>query len=265
MTDAPVWEPSDYARMPTLTLRSAIGLGRAFISSTPVSKSTPLPVRKAHARLEHVINTSSAALSKRLSAEHRASLAEPGVVDIEADQSWGAFRMRLEGYAVLPRPKNPRVIRARELMQVLFGGEGLTFLTLPYVEQVAEMEARLTLIEEEELRRELEVIVGKDFVEQIHEVQPRYATMVRELLVRDEESGENLLGHLRSMQRSLQWFVSAVVGQVDPDDAESVEAAMTALLPLRNYRERAAKRASAGDEKEGGAPDGATKGDKPGA
>lgn len=251
MTDAPVWDPSEYSRVPTLTLRSSIGLGRAFLASTSDSKETPLVVRKARARLGAVIEKANAALTKRLSAEHRAKGIEPGEVDVEADQSWGAFRMRLEAYALLPQPKNPRVARSRELVQVLFGGEGLVFLTLPYVEQLSEMESRLAVIDEEELRKELETLVGKEFVEQIHKVQPQYAKMVRDLLTRDEESSENLLAHLRSMQRNLQWFVSAVVGQVDPEDGDSVAAAHKTLLPLRNYRDRAAKRQTSGGEGEG--------------
>lgn len=118
--------------------------------------------------------------------------------------------------------------------------QGTEFLKAEYASQSSSMAALLQRIDDDKLEKDINAVVGPDFLTAIRDVQPRYEAMVKERLRRDTASGQNLTERVRSIQNAIVNYASKVVGTVEHDDPATAEAARLALLPIVNHREAVA-------------------------
>jgi len=146
----------------------------------------------------------------------------------------------LDRYTIL-RPNNAKRKRAAQIHEALFS-EGLTFLQLKYVEQHAESARRIDLIKDEGLRPQLDELVGKELVDELHRAHKAYGDALG--ITRASEPAvetESLLEPLRALQRAIGAYALQVLAfaSLDPDH---VAPARRALEPIDEFR-AAARRA----------------------
>jgi hypothetical protein len=238
------FDPSGYTRAPNLTIATALTLATTLVSACP--KGAPPNAKKACKKLQTVAASAQAAWTDRKRELGATTEGGDPLLDQEADTSWSALRMRLQAYAMLPADRYPLAARAAAILVVLFGAEGLEFLKSAYVAQVATMATILKLIDDDQLQAEIDEIAGAEFLGQIRHVQPRYDAMVKAMLKKDAASGQNLLEHVRAVQRAIVDYATKICATVDEDDEETIVSARDALRPIDNHREAQAQRTSAG-------------------
>lgn len=86
------------------------------------------------------------------------------LLDQEADACWGALRMRLQAYVVLPPSRFPNAKRAQALVITLFGSAGLAFLTSTDTVEAATMDTLLQRIDADGLQPQIDELCGPDFL-----------------------------------------------------------------------------------------------------
>jgi len=233
-------EPFDsavYTRVPVLTIGGAIALGRALAEACP--RSMPFSCKKAAKKLKITVDAAQAASAGRQRELGAAGGEDSRVIDQLADSLWSALRARLQAYAVLPFEDFPRSARADELLLTLFGADGLVFLKDPYPVQLSTMDTLLKRIDEDKLQAEIDALAGPEFLAAIRKVMPRYGTMVKAMLRRDDASGQNLLDHVRAIQRAIVEYATKVCATVEDDEPGTADAAREALRPIANAHEQA--------------------------
>jgi len=240
MSALELFDPTLYTRAPILTIATAITLGRALVEGCP--QGAPLEVKKAAKKLKNVTDAAQDAWAARQREQGEGSEEDSRLIDQVADNVWSAARSRLQAYALLPVKDFPKAARAGELVVKLFGGDGLSFLKEAYPVQLSSMSTLLQRIDEEGLAEEINELAGPEFLQAIRKVLPRYKAMVNAMLKRDEASGQNLLEHVRAVQRAVVVYATKVCATVDDDDEGSIKAAEEALRPIVKLREAASAR-----------------------
>jgi hypothetical protein len=112
------------------------------------------------------------------------------------------------------------------------------------------METILSRIDNDGLRKDIDVIAGPEFLEQIRFAHAAYKPMVQAMLRRDTKGEVNLLEHVRGMGRAIVDYATKICGTADEDDKASVTAVRKALQPIVAHREAAGRRgdsAASGD------------------
>ncbi len=232
MAEPITFDADTYTRLPNFSVRSAVSIAAALLDLSPPVDTAA--VRSAKTRLRARVNEAKAILARR-GPKSAQSTKDAVALDLAADRAWSALSKRLEAYAMLSDNGNPRVEKSRELLHVLFGGDGLSFVNSSYAEQSATTEALLARIDAESLQRDIEQCAGKDFIELVRALQPEYSAMVREFLARDEQN-ESLRPAQIALQKSLAQYATAVLGAIDPEDGAHVAAVTAALAPLANAK-----------------------------
>jgi hypothetical protein len=228
------FDPSLYVRSPIITVSSGATLALALVEACP--KDAPPNVKKAAKHLKNVAAKAQADLAERNRSLGAYSEEDSRVLDNEADRAWGGLRMRFQAIAMLNAKKYPRAKRAAELDSMLFA-EGTEFLKAEYASQRTTMGSILQRID-----------AGKEFLQAIRDVQPRYEAMVKERLRRDKAMGQNLSDNVRELQAAIVNYASKVIGTIEHDEPETAETARVALLPITNFREASARGAAGSNE-----------------
>ena len=237
------FDPALYTRAPVLTIASAISLGKSLVAACP--KGMPASVKKSCKQLENKCVAAQSAWADRQRELGVVSEEDSRALDVATDNVWGALRMRLHAYAVLPAERFPRAPRAGELIVVLFG-EDMPFLQAKYPIQFETMDTILKRVDEDKLAKEIDELAGPEFLDQIRHLHPRYSAMVRAMIQRDDRSGHNLLDHVRDMQRAIVNYATKVCATVEDDEPETVEAARKALRAIETFRMTGARRGGNG-------------------
>jgi hypothetical protein len=236
-------DPTLYVRAPMMTAESGIALSRAVVAAC--SKDFPASIKKSAKKITEAADHAQAALAFRQKAVGKVSESDARLVDQLGDASWGALRMRLLGYGELPAAKFPDAQRALELVQELFGPDGLSFLKETYPVQWSTADTILKRIDDDNLHIDIDRIAGKEFLVNIRAQHKAYGAMVQSLLLREKSAGVNLAEHVRAMGRAIVDYATRVCGSVDEDDNEqAIAAVLAALRPLDAYREATARRAA---------------------
>lgn len=241
-----------YTRVPVFSLSEGIALARALVTACPPGMSGP--AKKVLEKLKSRADDAQSALVERQRENSSVSGEDSRGLDQEMDNCWGGLRQRLEGYAALPRSV-ARSARAAEVLQKIFGDEGMGFLKESYAAQLTTMQALLQRIDEDKLAKELDALCGPEFLEQIRLLMPRYERMVHGQFQRDAIAGPNLLSHRRQLGRAIITYATAVCATVDEDDGSSVSRAAVALRPLDVFRESINSRRPRGGEEPEPAPE----------
>ena len=232
MTDT-TFDPLAYIRSaPIVTIESGILLARLLVAALP--RRMPAYVKRAAGKLERVAAAAQAALGQR-----QRELVQPldetaRDVDIAADQAWSALHDILDALARLSA-RFERALKARQLLATLFP-QGTGFLRLSYGEQFVTMDTLLQRIDHEGLSKSLDAVVGPELLTEIRAVHRRYAAMVARRL-QATGPADSLIEHVRTLQRTIIEYATAVVTTVDSEDAKTIAAAQKALLPIDNHRD----------------------------
>ena len=235
----PPFEPYLYTRAPAINLASGIVLAQALVAACP--DIMPPEVKKAVAHLAKVGNAAQQAWAARQRELGIVPDEKSRALDQEADGSWSSLRSRLVAYADLPVTLFPKARRAQEIVDSLFGGAGLGFLRDTYVLQWSTMSMLLKRIDDEGLAAEVNEFAGPEFLQHIRSVHPRYEAMVQNALQRDS-SQQNLLEHVRLIQRAVVTYATRVCATVDDDDLTTTERARDALAAIEKMRLNASKK-----------------------
>ncbi|MBK9262629.1 MAG: hypothetical protein IPM54_22845 [Polyangiaceae bacterium] len=234
-------DPSLYSRAPVITVEAGIALCRTLAAAKP--KSPPNAVKKAATKLVIVADAAQNALAVRQKEVASISDENAREVDQSGDGSWGALRMRVEACSMLP-PSNPDAKRANELLAILFGPEGLSFLKLTYAEQWATADTILKRIDEDGLQKDIDHIAGPAYLAHVRQQHTAYGAMVQSLMRRDDATNVNLNDHVRTMGRAIVDYATKVLAMLDEEEPESITTVRDALRPLDAYREANARRNS---------------------
>ncbi|MRG91557.1 hypothetical protein [Polyangium spumosum] len=241
MSHAPP-DPTLYVRAPVMSAEAGITLSRALFAACVQSFSPA--IQKAAAKVNVAADKAQSALALRQKALGKVSDDTARLVDQAGDSSWSALRLRLLGAAELPGATYPDAKRAAELVTILFGPEGLSFLKETYPVQWSTADTILKRIDEEGLEKDIDRIAGKIYLDNIRAQHEQYGGMVQGILLREQAEGVNLNDHVRAMGRAIVDYATKVCASVDEDDPSSISAARSALRPLDAYREAAARRGS---------------------
>jgi hypothetical protein len=242
MARSNVFDASPYLRPPKLDVRQAVALAIALLAALPRDAT------KGMKRTARVMRRSTLVLKQawaaRRRAEGKASPSDKSKVDNRVDTSWGALKMRVDAYGLLPDDRAPLAQRAREISATLFP-EGLGFLTLPMEEEWAESNQRIERIDHEGLAAELDTIAGPEFLAEIrvaHIVYGEVLGITKPPPVPPDVGA--LLDPLRSVVAAIGDYLLQVVASVDREEPETIQEARAALLPIDRFREGVARRAS---------------------
>ena len=230
-------DPVTYAHAPTITVSTGITLATALADSCP--KDAAANVKKAAVYLRSIADLARTDLADRNRQLGAFPDEDSRALDNEADRCWGGFRLCIQGKSMLRHDLYPKAKLAAALDAKLFA-QGTEFLKAEYASQSSSMAVLLQMIDHDKMERDLNSVVGPDFLTAIRHVQPRYEAMVKERLRRDTASGQNLTERVRTIQNAIVNYASKVVGSVEHDDPATAEAARVALLPIVNHREAVA-------------------------
>jgi len=242
-------DPAPYLQPPRTTVRSGLSLSKMLLKVVP-SKPGPGVLAAAN-----TLRASVTDLDDKWKASQKArKTKDMRPLDVQLDRAWSVIESSLDRYTVL-RQGNASRKRAAQLHEQLFA-EGLAFLKLRYIEQHAESARRIDLLEEEGLREDLERLVGKEFVDELHAAHKAYGDALG-ITKAGEASvpAESLLEPLRVVNRAIGAYALQVLAfaGVDPGN---VAAARRALEPIDKFRAAAAKRNAAGGATDQGAEGG---------
>lgn len=244
-------DPSLYVRPPVMNLEGGIGLCRALVHACP--KNAPGPVKKGAKKLAAAADKAQSALAKRQAALGQIPDEDSRLIDQEGDGSWGALRGRLTSYSLLRASEYPDAARAGQLITLLFGDAGLSFLKESYPVQWSTADTILQRIHEDpQLKADINRIAGSEFLEHIQKRHLEYGAMVKRLLTKGSGDSVNLGAEVRALGRSIVAYATQVCASADDDDDNPglIAMAREALRPLDLFREVSAKRASPAPEVE---------------
>lgn len=235
MTDIS-FDPLPYLRTsPNMTLESGILLGQTLAATMP--KGMPPHVKKAAQKLSRVVSQAQSALAQRQKELGKLPEQSTRELDNAADQIWAALRDALDAVSRLPASCE-RARKAKKLLIEIFP-EGTTFLRLSFAEQFVQMDTILKRIDQGGLAKAVDALVGPEFLLEIRAVHPRYAAMVASRL-KQPGPADSLLDHLRSLQRSIVEYATAVASTIDSEDETTLTQAVLALRPIDNHRQQLA-------------------------
>lgn len=204
-----------------------------------------LGVRKAAKALAAAVEE----LEARSRAQGRRQPArDPRPADLRLDRAWGAIDARLRSWAIFA-VDDPDRESSTELMGRLFP-TGLDFLTLPYLQQHAQSDRRLQIIDEEGLRQSLEELAGEPFVQELFEAHAAYGDALGITAPMEPAAAPVYVDEsLKAVSGAISRYVLQVIAFADlhPDN---VAAARRALTPIDVFRRAAARRASQGAQEE---------------
>jgi hypothetical protein len=239
MAAPPMIDSAPYLQAPRLTVRSGLSLSKMLLMVIP-GKPGPGVLGAANA-----LRASVTDLDGRWKASQKTRrVKDMRPLDVQLDRAWAVVESSLDRYTLL-RPSNANRKRAAQLHEPLFS-EGLAFLKLRYIEQHAESARRIDLIKEEGLREDLDRLVGKEFIDELHAAHKAYGDALG-ITKAGEASvdAESLLEPLRGVGRAISAYALQVLAFAGLDPA-NVPAARRALEPIDKFRAAAAKRNAAG-------------------
>lgn len=228
-----------YIRAPRLGVRSGLSLSKMLLLKVP-KKPGPGVLMAATALAAAIVTTETAWRSQGKGKPARN--ARPA--DVRVDRAHAAVQGRLTNYEILAA-EHPDRMRADELLARLYP-TGLDFIKLAWIEEHAESERRMQIIEEEVLREDLDRLVGEAFMEELSEAHAAYGVALGITAPREEPTPEvSMIEPLRAMVQGISDYALQVLAfaKLDP---KNVAPAQRALAPIDAFRLAASKRGSGG-------------------
>ncbi|MEX1368096.1 MAG: hypothetical protein AB1Z98_33515 [Nannocystaceae bacterium] len=231
MTVSPI-DPTPYLRTPRVGVASGLSLSKMLLTRVP-PRPGPGVLWAARALAAAV---TSAEEAWRAKGTEQSTNARPA--DLRVDRAWGAVQRRLADYELFA-PDDADRQRAAELGSRLFP-TGLDFLALPWVQEHAQSERRLQIIDEEDLRDDLDRLVSPWFVTELVEAHAAYGEALGITTAQEPASRVSMIEPLRALTQAIGDYALQVVAyaRVNPEHGE---AAQRALAPIDMFREAASR------------------------
>jgi len=236
------FDPALYTSAPRMTLESGITLCRALVSACP--QSLPARIQKAAKKLASDTDKAQSALAARQKALGSVSEEDKRLVDQAGDVSWGALRARLSAYATLPVDEYPDAPKAANLVTMLFGDDGLSFLKETYPVQWATADTILKRIEADSLHIDIDRFAGPEFLDNVKKRHAKYGAMVQSILIKTQGAHVDLAAEIRALSHAIVTYATKVCAHVDDDDPTSITEARAALQPIDAHREAHANKSA---------------------
>lgn len=259
-------DPSDYARAPRLTVDMGLSLSKMLLMAIP-DEPNPGIVMAAN-----LLALSITELETKWNGQGKPTVprdARP--FDQRVDRSWNAIHARLTAWSVFP-DDDPDRLAAEALVERLFP-TGLDFLKLAFLAEHAQSERRIQIIDAEELRDDLDRLVGEVFIDHLLEAHAAYGEVLGITTPAETPAPREPLGEpLRALGEAIVAYAMQVIAfaALSPDH---VEPAKRALQPIDAFRAAASRRAAANgsngsasaepDPTDSGLPEGAPAPDAP--
>ena len=230
-----IFDPAPYSNAPRMSLESGIALARALVAACP--KTMPARIHKAAQKLAQHTDNAQAKLALRQTALGSISEEDKRLVDQAGDGSWGALRGRLLAYAMLPAAEYPDAKRAGELVVILFGDDGLSFLTESYPVQWTTADTILKRVDDAGLSPDIDRIAGPEFLDNIRKRHAKYGAMVQSILIKTNQIHVDLAAEVRALGHAIVAYSTKVCAHVEDDDPNTITDARAALQPIDLHRE----------------------------
>jgi hypothetical protein len=185
-------------------------------------------------------------------AQGQGQTASARPADLRVVRAWSALSSRLSDYEIFP-VDDPDRIRAAELKARLFP-TGLDFLRLAWVQEHAQSELRLQIIEAEGMRADLERLVDEAFVTELLDAHAAYGIALGITEPREAAPKISMVEPLRELVQAIGDYTLQVLAYARLQPSNEAPA-LRALAPIDMFRQAAAqgRTPAAEDESEGGA------------
>lgn len=232
-------DPVTYVRSPRVGVASGLSLSKMLLTKVPKKPGAGV-IWAAKALAVTVVATETAWRAQGKGKAGRN--ARPA--DLRLDRAHAVVHGRLSNYEIFA-PEDPDRVRSVELLGRLYP-TGLGFLKLAWLEEHAQSELRMQIIEKEGLRADLERLVGKVFMVELVEAHADYGVVLGITKASEDEAPKVSMNEpLRAMVQAISDYALQVLAFAKLDVA-NVAKAQRALAPIDAFREAAAKRSTSG-------------------
>jgi hypothetical protein len=221
---------SQYQTNPITSVQTAPPLADAMVRA--VSAAAPPAVKKAATALGQSSARLSAAGSDRQAQELVINDNAVGA-DLNLDHAWAALHGRATAATLLFAEQFSQARRAQELLARLFP-EGLSFLQLPYDQQLNASSTLLRRIADEKLAKEIDEVCGPEYLANVRACHEQYQVQLSKAELAPQRT--NLRELLREVNAGIEALVVQVLAWADPSDPPSVAGAKAILKPLDDFR-----------------------------
>jgi hypothetical protein len=232
---------SEYWTLPAMDVRRAVALASSVIHAVP--ERAPQAIRESARK----VRTATAALQDDWAMRDQLGCRDRRPADLRNYRAWSTLEVALG--AALSLAGKPRGAAAARAYPVLFR-QGLRFTQFPYVEQWAEGNRLLDLVEREGLGDDIALATGgSEFLDEVRAAQREYGTVLEITEALPKKAHVALNESLARLRDSLTVHVSQLLAWGNQSEANEL-AARTALAPLDLARANDAARAAGGKPEE---------------
>lgn len=234
---------SAYDTAPTTDLAAAIELAETLAQSIVPSHGDALLAHREYLQSKAEAGRAAIVAQRKLDATFTGSSV---VIDQRADRSFTAIALRLRA-AILQVHDLAVAHEAQQILDRLFGSDGLEFLKLPYPSQLTQMKVRMVPIDgdsqgqgkEPGLAERIDAIAGPLYLANIRARIGEYDEMVHNKST-TVVSPESLLPHLQTLRTAITHFATLAIATVRLANPDTEVAARALLAPIDNARAAAA-------------------------
>ena len=257
----------ELSRLPISSLEILLRLAKTLVRDEPKHDSSAITQTKKDLLVE--ILRSNKGLTTRLIAQNPELMTSRVAFDRAVDGLWIMLRRTLEfhqayaheGLDALPDELaaeaeldelRAEAAMAQRVWARLFGAKGTKFTRYKFISQAESMAAILRLLDEDDLRADLESVVGKALPRLLEACQKHY-----EMLASAQLSSDSADANLSELLTDLRWAIVAYVNAVQtlyrrqqPETGEVVYQALRSIVSLRELlaRPNGAESIGEGDE-----------------
>lgn len=226
-------DPALYLSIPTRTTAATMSLARALLGAAPAQPDPNVAKRLGR------VHAKASALQSVWIAVNRPDAGEASARDhdLALDRSWAAMQSRLLDWINVGKvdDDDDEAERAAKLNALLFP-TGLEFLRLPYVEQWAESERRITLIDTDKLGSDLDDLVDARTVKRLRGAHEDYGRVLGITQAKPNVDAGRVIDAIRDLRVEMAGLARLVLGLTDESDPVAVAAAEAQLGPILRYR-----------------------------
>jgi hypothetical protein len=218
----------DFIRLPKLSMAEAVTLAAALVARADAGGPLSAAIGKALGRVRAALGKLRVHTSDSADPPGESSTAARDA-DRDLDAAWAAAFAWCSGWTKLPYPSSS-VTRADGLYRTLFA-EGLKFTQYRYKVQWIESQARLEIIDAQNLDQHFAALGGTEILEAIRRAHARYGQVLGITSAAPQDAGA-ASERLAELGDEMSRYVLQVLASVDPDDRASQDMVDRLLEPL---------------------------------
>jgi len=226
------FESLDLVQLPRLDASSAQALGKEVIVAAK-GERLPAAVAEALAELTAVHTALERTVALRLPTSAGPDPARTKRADAALDAGWSALHDVVAGWSRAENLRQGTV--AATLLPKLFP-EGVRFVLLPYKLEWAESSARLRLIKDQGLDRDLDKLACGPILEQVREAHQEYGDALGVTAAVENDNGvANIRDALDTFVGALRDYVVRVAASISKRDPKTRVLAQALLAPIQRW------------------------------